>query len=71
MTLSERIKAAREAAGLTQGALAKTLAVDQTLVCRWENGQEPRLETLRRLAAALNTTIDALVGTPPAATNME
>lgn len=53
---------ARLAAGLTQSDLADILGVDKTLVCRWEHGQEPRCDSLRRIGVALKLTVGELVG---------
>jgi transcriptional regulator with XRE-family HTH domain len=63
ITLGEAIRAARESAGLTQRQLAARLGCESIKVSRWERGaNEPRIDTLREIAAALGTTAAALVG---------
>ncbi len=54
-TLGGRIKAAREAAGITQQQLADTVASGvRQRVYEWENGtRSPRRETLEKIAAVL------------------
>ena len=55
MTVGARIRAAREAIGISQMELAERLEVEQGTVSRWENGdREPRLTTLAQIAAALD-----------------
>ena len=55
MTVGARIRAAREAIGISQMELAERLEVEQGTVSRWENGdREPRLTTLAAIAAALD-----------------
>lgn len=49
----------REDKGLTQAELAKKIDVSDKAVSKWENGQAfPRIETLEKLAAELNTTVE-------------
>lgn len=60
------IRLHREAAGMSQRELGETIEVAETTVWRWENGRvTPSLPALRRLADALGTTIDALIGDQP------
>jgi transcriptional regulator with XRE-family HTH domain len=59
--ISERIRAARLAAGLTQAQLAATLGTHQSVVAGWERGLAPRAYRLPQIAAALGVTVDALV----------
>lgn len=48
------IRARREAAGLTQSALARKLECAEAMVSRWETGRVvPRLRYAEKLAAAL------------------
>lgn len=55
MTTGERIKQARIAAGLKQKELAEKLGVSYTLVSQYErNIRNPKFETLKRIAGALN-----------------
>jgi transcriptional regulator with XRE-family HTH domain len=56
MTIGERIKSAREAAGITQQQLADAVQAGggQRQVSNWEVGlRTPRRETLEKIAAAL------------------
>lgn len=64
--IGENIRAAREAIGLTQLALAHKIGYQGedagAHICRLEAGlHEPRVKTLRRIASALRTTVDALL----------
>jgi len=60
-----RLKALRVAAGLSQQALARRLAVTLRTVRNWERGTSPpRFETGLRLARALGCTPNALAGWP-------
>ncbi len=53
----------RKELGLTQNQLAGTLNISFQAVSRWENGTAyPDIEMLPRLASALSTTVDALLG---------
>lgn len=53
----------RKELGLTQNQLAKTLNISFQAVSKWENNTAyPDIELLPKLAAALNTTIDSLLG---------
>lgn len=56
------IRAVRIAAGMTQQQLADALGVAQQSVTRWETGErEPRISTLRRIAAVLGCDVTALL----------
>lgn len=56
------IRTARIAAGMTQQQLADALGVAQQSVTRWETGErEPRVSTLRRIAAVLGCDLSALL----------
>lgn len=58
-----RIKEAREAAGLSQQFVALTLGVKPPSVCNWENGKsEPTPANLRALAQLLDVSTDYLLG---------
>lgn len=53
----------RKEMGLTQSQLAKSLDISFQAVSKWENGTAyPDIELLPKLAAQLNTTVDALLG---------
>ena len=57
MTIKER----REALGISQAALARTLGVVPATVCGWESGRfAPSASMLPRIAAELNCKIDDL-----------
>ncbi len=52
----------RESHGLTQKELAKKLDVSDKAVSKWENGQAiPRMETLEKIAATLDTTVEEMI----------
>lgn len=60
--INENIKAAREAAGLTQKELAKILGVYQKDISRWENGERvPSLEMFVKICKALNASADLIL----------
>lgn len=55
MTIGERIRAVRTAAGMTQEELGKKCGIDGANIRKYENGkQNPKLETIRKIAKALN-----------------
>ena len=59
----QSIKEARKALGLTQEQLAKLVGVTQGTVAQWECGlTHPSFENLKRVAAALNVSVDELIG---------
>ena len=59
----ERLKDARREKGFTQEQLAEVLAVSTEFLSRMERGKgNPSLETLIKLAAALNLSTDELLG---------
>lgn len=49
-TISDRVRKARETAGLTQEALANKLGVTRKTVASWEGGRSPRKMTLTLMA---------------------
>jgi transcriptional regulator with XRE-family HTH domain len=60
--IGARLKAAREAAGLTQEDVAEKLRVHAVTVSRWETaGVRARSDTLVRLAELYGLSVDALV----------
>ena len=62
-TLGERIRAARQAAGLSQEKLAEQLGLTRQAVTKWETGQSaPSTENLLRLAEVLGVPVTALLG---------
>ena len=61
--LSENLKAARKAKGLTQAELAARLHVVRQTVSKWEKGLSvPDAQLLIRLAAVLEVPVSALLG---------
>ncbi len=61
-TLGERLRLARSAKGISQLAVARALDTSRTVVSKWENNeQEPRLQTLQRLAALYGVRLEDLV----------
>jgi transcriptional regulator with XRE-family HTH domain len=63
-SLAARLKAFREAKGLTKYRLAKISGVSETYLYRIERGliENPRRDTLQRLAQGLSITLAQLVG---------
>ncbi len=62
MAIGEAIRTKRQSRGLTMEALARRADVSLSTVARIEGGHnEPRLDVLRKLAVALNVSIDELV----------
>ncbi len=60
---SERLKAARMEAGLSQKALAEKLFVSQQAVGKWEVDQgSPNPETIARMAEIFDISADYLLG---------
>lgn len=58
----KRLTNAREAADLSQKALADILGVDPVSVNRWEHGDsKPNWDYLRKLSKVLNVSIDYLL----------
>jgi transcriptional regulator with XRE-family HTH domain len=59
----ERLRAARDLRGYSQGALAERAQMPPTSIAHFESGsRKPSFETLRRLANALDVTTDYLLG---------
>lgn len=57
-----RLAQARRAKGLTQAELAAKSGVHRVTIARLERGKgSPNAKTLKRLAAALGVSLDALV----------
>ncbi len=62
MAFAERLVALRKQQGLTQQALADRVDIHVTLLRRYEAGKtQPNLDTLRRIALALNVSADLLL----------
>lgn len=59
----ENLKRLREAANLSQKALADVIGVSQQSINKYENHNiEPDIETMMRLADYFNTSVDYLIG---------
>lgn len=57
-TFGDRLAAARDAAGLGQGQLAKRLGVKRVTIANWEEDRaEPRANRLQMLAGVLNVSL--------------
>lgn len=71
MAFGENLRRLRREKGMTQGDLAKTVAVWFTAISNIERGEsEPSLELAAKLAAALGVTVDELMQqTEPEAPN--
>src|SRR6266516_1940876 len=64
MGFASQLRKLREAAGLSQPALAERAGISFDSIQNWEQGRtRPRLEALGRLARALGATVDALLAT--------
>lgn len=62
MTLGERIKTLRTAAGMSQEKLAEQMGVSRQAVTKWERGQSaPSTEKLFQLAELFGTSVDLLL----------
>lgn len=63
-SIAARLKALREARGLTKYRLAKVTGVSETYIYRIERGliENPRRDTLQKLARGLNITLAQLIG---------
>ena len=62
MTTGQRIKAARKKAGLTQKELGERMGQSFQSIAQWENDlRNPKLETLQRIANALEVSIYELI----------
>lgn len=62
--LAENIKKYRKKLKLTQEGLSRKADISYNTVIKLESGgiTDPRMETLKKLANALNVSIDELVG---------
>ncbi len=61
-TVGTRVRAARKVAGITQYELGRRAGLDQAVISNLETGKhDPRAETLRRLAQALNLSLAGLL----------
>jgi phage repressor protein C with HTH and peptisase S24 domain len=60
-TFADRLKALREAEGLTQAAMAKRLGVSRGALANWEVGGEIAHDNVRRISDQFDATMDWLV----------
>lgn len=64
--LVDNMKGLREAAGLTQGELAKRLKRPLRTIQNWEQGhREPKTKVMEQIAAALGVSLGELLASPP------
>lgn len=62
MTIGDRIKAARKDKGLTQKQLEELCGINAANIRKYESGrQNPKIETLQKIAEALDTSIFSLI----------
>lgn len=62
MALAQKIAYFREKRGLSQRELAERVGVSQSAVAHYETGHnKPRIETVFRLAAALDVSVSELL----------
>ena len=55
MTIGELIKSRRKSAGITQAELGYRIGISGAAIAQWENNlRKPKVDTLRRIAAALS-----------------
>lgn len=60
--LSDRLREARQAAGMTQAQAARLIGVSSGRLANWERGDgKPRIEKLPLIAWTYKTTIDWLL----------
>lgn len=61
--LGQRLRAQRQALGITQQALADQAGLNHSAIHYWETGQsEPRSLKLAKVAQLLNISVDELLG---------
>jgi HTH-type transcriptional regulator, cell division transcriptional repressor len=61
-TFGDRLKAAREASGMTQSDLSRSLSISQEALERWESNQsEPRANRLQMIAGLLGVSFSWLL----------
>ncbi len=63
MTIGKRIRAIRTATGMTQKTLGEKSGIAEPTIRRYESGKlHPKLETIRKIADALEVPVLALLG---------
>lgn len=66
MPTGEKIKEIRKKRGLTQKQLGDLCGMADSAIRRYENGRaNPKLETIKKIATALNVSIDVLMTGEP------
>ena len=60
--LSENMKKFRQKAGLSQDGLARKADIPYSSLLKIENGNDPRVSSLIKIADALNVSLDDLAG---------
>ena len=64
MTIGEKIKSYRKAAGLTQKKLGELSDTSESTIKQYESGKrQPRIEQLQKIAETLNVPVSSLLGT--------
>ncbi len=64
MTIGEKIKSYRKAAGLTQKKLGELSDTSESTIKQYESGKrQPRIEQLQKIADTLNVSVSSLLGT--------
>lgn len=62
---NENLKVAREALGLSQKEVAEKIGVANSTYSLYESGnREPNVQTIKKIAKALNVSADRLLGLP-------
>ncbi len=66
-TFGQRLRRLRKKAGLNQTQLGKLIGISTVTITRWErNIRQPRMDELKALATALNTSQEELLNGVPA-----
>ena len=64
--MSDRIKKIRRKKGFSQTELGDRIGVSQQVITNYERGiREPDIETLLKIAGALDISIETLIGEKP------
>lgn len=64
MAFKDKLKEARDYAGISQVELSELLNVNQSAISHWEKGNRtPDLETINKLTEILGVSVDFLIGT--------
>lgn len=61
MNFSQKLKELRTEKGISKVTMAKELNIPYTTYNNYENGREPKYETLRKIARILNVTLGELL----------